>query len=247
MQNEAADAKDVHILMNKVVRRNLRVRIGDVVSVHAMPDDVPNATKIHVLPFADSIEGITGNITSTYLIPYFKDCYRPVKKNDTFLVRGGFRPVEFKVVDVEPGEYGIVAPTTTLFDEGEPINRDDENDAEEVGYDDIGGCRKQMAKIREMIELPLRHPQLFKTLGVKPPKGVLLYGPPGSGKTLIAKAIANETGAFFFILNGPEIMSKMAGEAEANLRKAFEECEKNAPAIIFIDELDSIAPNREKA
>jgi transitional endoplasmic reticulum ATPase len=88
---------------------------------------------------------------------------------------------------------------------------------------------------------------LFKTLGVKPPKGVLLFGPPGSGKTLIAKAIANETGAFFFLLNGPEIMSKMQGEAESNLRKAFEECEKNAPAIIFIDEIDSIAPNREKS
>lgn len=97
-----------------------------------------------------------------------------------------------------------------------------------------------------MIELPLRHPTLFKTLGVKPPRGVLLYGPPGSGKTLIARAIANETGAFFFLLNGPEIMSKMAGEAEANLRKAFEEAEKNSPAIIFIDEIDSIAPNRNK-
>jgi len=103
-----------------------------------------------------------------------------------------------------------------------------------------------MAKIREMIELPLRHPSLFKTLGVKPPKGVLLTGPPGSGKTLIARAIANESGAFFFSLNGPEIMSKMAGEAEANLRKAFEECEKNAPAIIFIDELDSVAASRDK-
>ena len=103
-----------------------------------------------------------------------------------------------------------------------------------------------MAQIREMIELPLRHPTLFKTLGVKPPRGVLLFGPPGSGKTLIARAIANETGAFFFLLNGPEIMSKMAGEAEANLRKAFEEAEKNSPAIIFIDEIDSIAPKRDK-
>jgi transitional endoplasmic reticulum ATPase len=104
-----------------------------------------------------------------------------------------------------------------------------------------------MAKIREMVELPLRHPQLFKVLGVKPPKGVLLYGPPGSGKTLIARAIANETGAFFYCLNGPEIMSKMQGQAEENLRKAFEECEKNQPAILFIDEIDSIAPNREKS
>jgi transitional endoplasmic reticulum ATPase len=133
-----------------------------------------------------------------------------------------------------------------LYCEGEPIKREDEEALEGVGYDDIGGCSQQMAKIREMIELPLRHPQLFKVLGVKPPKGVLLYGPPGCGKTLIAKAIANETGAFFFIVNGPEIMSKMQGEAENNLRKAFEECEKNQPAILVIDELDSIAPNRDK-
>ena len=96
------------------------------------------------------------------------------------------------------------------------------------------------------MELPLRHPQLFKTIGVKPPKGILLYGPPGSGKTLIARAVANETGAFFFLINGPEIMSKLAGESESNLRKAFEEAEKNAPSIIFIDEIDSIAPKREK-
>ena len=97
-----------------------------------------------------------------------------------------------------------------IFDEGEPIKREDEEKLDGVGYDDIGGCRKQMALIREMIELPLRHPSLFKTLGIKPPRGVLLFGPPGSGKTLIARAIANETGAFFFLLNGPEIMSKMA-------------------------------------
>ena len=115
-----------------------------------------------------------------------------------------------------------------------------------MGYDDIGGCRKQLAQIKEMVELPLRHPALFKTLGIKPPRGILLYGPPGTGKTLIARAVANETGAFFFLINGPEIMSKMAGESESNLRKAFEEAEKNSPAIIFIDELDAIAPKREK-
>jgi transitional endoplasmic reticulum ATPase len=106
--------------------------------------------------------------------------------------------------------------------------------------------RKQMAQIRELVELPLRHPQLFKTIGVKPPKGILLYGPPGSGKTLIARAVANETGAFFVIVNGPEIMSKLAGESESNLRKVFQEAEKNAPSIIFIDEIDSIAPKRDK-
>nr|AAP06321.1 similar to NM_007126 transitional endoplasmic reticulum ATPase [Schistosoma japonicum] len=97
-----------------------------------------------------------------------------------------------------------------------------------------------------MVELPLRHPQLFKAIGVKPPRGILLYGPPGTGKTLVARAVANESGSFFFLINGPEIMSKLAGESESNLRKAFEEAEKNAPAIIFIDELDAIAPKREK-
>merc|ERR1711862_185022 len=107
------------------------------------------------------------------------------------------------------GEFVIVAPDTSIHCEGEPVKREDEEKLDDVGYDDIGGCKKAMAQIREMIELPLRHPTLFKTLGVKPPRGVLLYGPPGSGKTLIARAVANETGAFFFLINGPEIMSKM--------------------------------------
>ncbi|GKV53592.1 hypothetical protein SLEP1_g60111, partial [Rubroshorea leprosula] len=136
---------------------------------------------------------------------------------------------------------------TEIFWEGEAIKREDEERLDGVGYDDIGGVRKQLAQIRELVELPLRQPQLFKSIGVKPPRGILLYGPPGTGKTLIARAIANETGAFFFCINGPEIMSKMTGESEGNLRKAFEEAEANAPSIIFIDEIDSIAPKREKA
>src|SRR5271170_7407272 len=103
-----------------------------------------------------------------------------------------------------------------------------------------------MAQIRELVELPLRHPQLFKSIGIKPPRGILLYGPPGTGKTLIARAVANETGAFFFLINGPEVMSKLAGESKSNLRKACKEAKKNAPAIIFIDEIDAIAPKREK-
>jgi transitional endoplasmic reticulum ATPase len=167
-------------------------------------------------------------------------------QGDTFLARGGMRSVEFKVVETDPLPYCIVAPDTVIYCEGEPIKREDEEKLDEVGYDDVGGVRKQLAQIRELVELPLRHPALFKTIGVKPPKGILLYGPPGSGKTLIARAVANETGAFFFLINGPEIMSKLAGESESNLRKAFEEAEKNSPAIIFIDEIDSIAPKREK-
>jgi len=235
--------------MNKVIRKNLKVKLGDCVSIHPA-GEVKYGKKIHVLPFADTVEGITGNLFDTYLKPYFAESYRPVKKDDCFLVRGGFRPVEFKVVAVEvenaDDEVCIVSPDTTIFVDGDPIKREDEESADDVGYDDLGGCGKALIMMREMIELPLRHPKIFENLGVKPPKGVLLHGPPGTGKTLMARAVANETGAFFFVINGPEIMSKMAGDSENNLRKAFEEAEKNAPAIIFIDEIDSIAPKRDK-
>ena len=236
---------DSSVRMNKTVRKNLRVRLADIVTVTNC-GDVPYGKRIHILPLDDTIEGVSGNLFDVYLKPYFLEAYRPVKKGDLFLVRSAMHPVEFKVVETDPAPYCIVAPDTVIHCEGEPVKREDEERLDDVGYDDVGGCRKQMAQIREMIELPLRHPALFKTLGVKPPRGVLLYGPPGSGKTLIARAVANETGAFFFLINGPEIMSKMAGESESNLRKAFEEAEKNAPAIIFIDEIDSIAPKREK-
>ncbi|SCU92561.1 LAMI_0E11034g1_1 [Lachancea mirantina] len=232
--------------VNRVVRNNLRIRLGDLVTIHAC-SDIKYATRISVLPIADTVEGLTGSLFDVFLKPYFVEAYRPVRKGDHFIVRGGMRQVEFKVVDVEPEEYAVVAQDTIIHSEGEPINREDEeNNINEVGYDDIGGCRKQMAQIRELVELPLRHPQLFKAIGIKPPKGILMYGPPGTGKTLMARAVANETGAFFFLINGPEVMSKMAGESESNLRKAFEEAEKNAPAIIFIDEIDSIAPKRDK-
>lgn len=240
------ETQDANIRMNKVVRKNLRVRLGDIVSISAK-EDVPYCKKVHILPLDDTIEGVSGNLFDVYLKPYFLEAYRPLRANDLFLVRQAMHPVEFKVVAMDPGPYGVVAPDTEIHCEGEPVKRSDEERADDIGYDDIGGCRRQMAQIREMIELPLRHPTLFKTLGVKPPRGVLLFGPPGSGKTLIARAVANETGAFFFLINGPEIMSKMAGESEGNLRKAFEEAEKNSPAIIFIDEIDSIAPKRDKS
>jgi len=234
------------IRMNKVVRTNLRVRLGDIISINQCTE-ISNGKRILVLPIDDTVEGLTGNLFETYLKPYFLQAYRPVRKGDLFLVRAGMRAVEFKVVETDPEPYCIVSPDTVIHCEGEPIKREDEErKLEEIGYEDVGGVRKQLANIREMVELPLRHPQLFKNLGVKPPKGILLYGPPGTGKTLIARAVANETGAFFFLINGPEIMSKMAGESESNLRRAFEEAEKNSPAIIFIDEIDSIAPKRDK-
>ncbi|KAK7281937.1 hypothetical protein RIF29_10331 [Crotalaria pallida] len=203
------------IRMNKVVRANLRVRLGDIVSVHQCPD-VKYGKRVHILPIDDTIEGVTGNLFDVFLKPYFLESYRPVRKGDLFLVRGGMRSVEFKVIETEPGEFCVVAPDTEIFCEGDPIKREDEEKLNEVGYDDVGGVRKQMAQIRELVELPLRHPQLFKSIGVKPPKGILLYGPPGSGKTLIARAVANETGAFFFLINGPEIMSKLAATNRPN-------------------------------
>merc|ERR1712023_582717 len=198
------ETQDANIRMNKVVRKNLRVRLGDIVSISAK-EDVPYCKKVHILPLDDTIEGVSGNLFDVYLKPYFLEAYRPVKKGDLFLVRSVMHPVEFKVVETDPSPCCIVAPDTVIHCEGDPIHREDEEKMDDVGYDDVGGCRK-----------------------------------------LLARAVANETGAFFFLINGPEIMSKMAGESEANLRKAFEEAEKNSPAIIFIDEIDSIAPKREK-
>ncbi|KAJ0808826.1 putative vesicle-fusing ATPase [Helianthus annuus] len=191
------------IRMNKVVRTNLRVRLGNVVSVHQCAD-VKYGKRVHILPVDDTIEGVTGNLFDAYLKrkpEFFKSFHLflwiklsclcanivflqhtfwkhtdPLEKGDFFLVRGGMRSVEFKV----------------------SIKREDEDRLDEIGYDDVGGVRKQMAQIRELVELLLRHLQLFKSIGVKPPKGNLLYGPPGSGKTLIAQVVANETGAFFF-------------------------------------------------
>ncbi|KAJ6224881.1 hypothetical protein RDWZM_003426 [Blomia tropicalis] len=235
-----------HIRMNRCVRNNLRVRFGDLVSVQHCPD-VKYGKRIHVLPIDDTVEGVTGNLFEVFLKPYFLEAYRPINKGDLFIVRAAMKAVEFKVLETDPSPFCIVSPDTVIHCEGEPVKREEEEETlNSVGYDDIGGCRKQLALIKEMVELPLRHPALFKAIGVKPPRGILLYGPPGTGKTLIARAVANETGAFFFLINGPEIMSKLAGESESNLRKAFEEAEKNSPSIIFIDELDAIAPKREK-
>lgn len=233
------------IRLSKAARTNLRVKPGDRVSVHIC-DDVMDAERVHILPLDDTVDGITGDLFHTYLEPYFAESYRLVQKGDLFPVKGQMGSVDFKVVETDPGKRCVVTPETEIFCEGEPVKRDDEERLNGVGYEDIGGARKQLGQIRELVELPLRHPQLFKAIGINPTKGILLYGPPGTGKTLLAKAIANETGCFFLCINGPEIMSGMAGESESNLRKAFAEAEEHAPSIIFIDEIDSIAPKREK-
>ena len=152
---------------------------------------------------------------------------------------------EFSVVETNPRGPVLINASTSVKIKGESVSQPG-REATGVTYEDIGGLRKQVQRIREMIELPLRYPELFERLGIEPPKGVLLYGPPGTGKTLIAKALANETSAYFTHIGGPEIMGKYYGESEERLRKIFEEAQEHAPAIIFIDEIDAIAPKREE-
>ena len=233
------------IRINKVIRDNIQVKLGDIITLYPFTD-LKFGKKIHVLPFADTIKNFEENLFEVYLKPYFLDAYRPIKKGDRFTIQKQDNFIEFKVIEIDPVDYCIVGPDTIIYCEGNPIKREDFSEINEIGYDQIGGCSKQLFQIRELVELPLKHPELFSTVGIKPPRGVLMYGPPGSGKTLIARAVANETGAYLYVINGPEIMSKMSGESESNLRKAFELAEKNSPSIIFIDEIDSLAPKRDK-
>lgn len=165
---------DDKVRMNRVVRNNLRVRIGDVVLINPCPD-IKYGKSITVLPIDDTVEGLTGNLYETFLKPYFLESYRPVRQGDIFVCRN-MRAVEFKVVETDPSPYCVVVPDTIIRCDGEPIKREDEeNSLNEVGYDDVGGARKQLAQIKEMVELPLRHPTLFKTIGVKPPRGVYSF------------------------------------------------------------------------
>jgi transitional endoplasmic reticulum ATPase len=156
----------------------------------------------------------------------------------------GFQNIRFKVISTSPNTPVIITEDTELSIHAKPVNTTEES-IPEVTYEDIGGLTDEVKKIREMVELPLKHPEVFDRLGIEPPKGVLLHGAPGTGKTLLAKAVANESEANFILLNGPEIMSKFYGESEKKIRDLFEEAEKNAPTIIFIDEIDAIAPKRE--
>jgi len=157
----------------------------------------------------------------------------------------GFGEEKFVVVSADPkGPVRITRATEVeLLPQATEVMEDKFPD---VTYEDLGGLHEEIKLVREMIELPLKHPELFERLGIEPPKGVLLHGPPGCGKTLLAKAVANESGARFYVINGPELMSKFYGESEENLRKVFDQAEKSSPSIIFIDEIDSLAPKREE-
>jgi len=173
---------------------------------------------------------------------------RPVTEGQHIRVSILGNPLTFAIARVVPKGIAIVTDSTEIELKETPYEPEKgrREAVTDVHYEDIGGLDRELQLVREMIELPLRHPELFERLGIEPPKGVLLYGPPGTGKTLIAKAVANEVDAHFVTLSGPEIMSKYYGESEERLREVFEEAQENAPSIIFIDEIDSIAPKREE-
>ncbi|MGC2599684.1 MAG: CDC48 family AAA ATPase [Nitrososphaeraceae archaeon] len=182
-----------------------------------------------------------------YLMEYLNGAL--MTKGDTVPISVMGQRIDLVVISTNPSGPVIISDSTKITvseESAKAVQVSKEGGVPSITYEDIGGIRNEVARVREMIELPLRHPELFKRLGVEAPKGVLLHGPPGTGKTLLAKAVANETNANFYTIGGPEIMSKFYGESEEKLRNVFEQAEKNAPSIIFIDEIDSIAPKREE-
>ncbi len=233
------------IRIDGLVRRNVGVSLGDKVEVRKA--EVLQAERVTIAPiiseghkisFGQGIE----NFVKRGLLK------RPLNKGDVVIVpgialMGGALP--FMVINTAPKGVVQINDDTIVEMKEEPV-REGEVLTPTVTYEDIGGLKEELMKVREMIELPLKHAELFERLGIDPPKGVLLYGPPGTGKTLIAKAVANEAGANFYSIQGPEIMSKYYGQSEERLREKFEEAQKNAPSVLFIDELDSIAPKREE-
>ena len=227
------------IRIDRLVRNNAGVAIGDTVVVRkikAIPAEKVIVAPLEAIPpideryLADALESVPLIKGDNVMVPYF----------------GG--RLTFQVIGVNPtsssSEASIVTQKTMFT-----ITTTDHALADRVGqtiaYEDIGGLKDEIQKVREMIELPLRHPEIFEKLGIEAPKGVLLFGPPGTGKTLLAKAVENESNSHFISISGPEIMSKFYGESEARLREIFKEVKEKAPSIIFIDEIDSIAPKRE--
>jgi transitional endoplasmic reticulum ATPase len=228
------------IRIDGLVRNNAGVAIGDTVVVRkikAVPAEKVIVAPLEAIPpideryLADALESVPLIKGDNVMVPYFGGRL-------TFQVLGA-TPSQANNIDAP-----VVITQKTIFhiaEKGETLRG-----VPQVTYEDIGGLKEEIQKVREMIELPLRHPEIFEKLGIEAPKGVLLYGPPGTGKTLLAKAVANETSAHFISISGPEIMSKFYGESEARLREIFKEAKENAPSIMFVDEIDSIAPKREE-
>jgi len=230
------------IRMDGTIRKNAGVSLGDIVTVR--PAKLKQATRIVLAPLNQSIPPDFISYAKTRLIERQFYNPRPVTKGDIINISIGIGGVfSFVVISVTPGPAGIVTDSTEIVIREEAV-KEEALQVPAITFEDIGDLEEAKMKIREIVELPLKHPELFKRLGIDPPKGVLLHGPPGTGKTLLAKAVATESGANFISINGPEIMSKFYGESEARLREVFKEAEQNAPSIIFIDEIDAIAPHR---
>jgi transitional endoplasmic reticulum ATPase len=242
------------IRIDHFTRENAGVGVGDIVKVKRA--DYEPARLVILAPTKKIEMRVYGIDPGEYLKHQFLK--RPLVEGDFVPLVGspaitGFgkygqqnQAVVFVAVKTEPKGVVIIDETTKVVFREHPAKGFEKMGKAGVTYEDIGGLKEELQKVREIIELPLKYPELFKRLGIEPPKGVLLHGPPGTGKTLIAKAVANEIGASFFTINGPEIMSKFYGESEQRLREIFEEAKQNAPSIIFIDEIDSIAPKREE-
>ena len=262
-----ADIGEGIIRVDGIIRRNARTGIGDTVNVRKA--DVREAKKITIAPAQQGIpihidsevfkQGLLGRavVKADIVVLGGAQRRRDIMEEsfqdifDIFGgVMGGFIPsltqTKFVIVSTTPSQPCIITENTEITVSSKPVEIVEEK-VPEVTYEDIGGLKEEIKKIREMVEVPLKHPEIFRRLGIEPPKGVLLHGPPGTGKTLLAKAVANESEANFILLNGPECMNKFYGESEKKIRDIFEEAEKTAPAIIFIDEIDAIAPKREEA
>ena len=233
------------VRIDNFTRTNAGVSIGDTVRIIPIKDEI-EAKRVVLAPPEDLPRNIpvsnNPNVMNA-LIDF------PVVKNDSVPIMIGLpflqpQIVSYKVVDIEPEQAVIITKNTEIEFSEKPAAGFE--GLKRISYEDIGGLKDELQRVREMIELPMRHPELFQKLGIEPPKGVLLYGPPGTGKTLIAKAVASESGAHFISIAGPEVISKYYGESEQKLREIFEEAEQHAPSIIFIDELDSITPRREE-
>ena len=225
------------IKIDGITRQNIGAGIGDKISVKSV--EAVNAEQIVLSPTEKiAAEGLQEYMVYNYLNHVFTT-------GDTISLStqmGG--KVQFVITSTKPSKPVIVTEKT-IFKLG-PMTKAVDSSIPRVTYDELGGLKNEVQKIREMVELPMRHPELFEKIGVEAPKGVLLYGPPGTGKTLLAKAVAGETNAHFISLSGPEIMGKYYGESEERIREIFKQAEENSPSIIFIDEIDSIAPKRDE-
>ncbi|MAH03735.1 ATPase [Candidatus Pacearchaeota archaeon] len=268
-----ADVGEGIIRIDGILRRNAKTGIGDVVEIYKA--DIKEAKKIIIAPAQKGImvQGdpeslrrgllgrtvIKGDIVVLGGVQRRKDLFSDMGFGDDFgdifgeafenigfgNLGGGVSQIKFLVINSNPNQPVIITENTQVVLNPKAVEVSDEK-IPEINYEDIGGLSEEIKKIREMVEIPMKHPEIFNRLGVNAPKGVLLHGPPGTGKTLLAKAVATETDANFILLNGPEIMSKFYGESEKKIRDIFEEAEKTAPTIIFIDEIDAIAPKREE-